>query len=229
MDLVLLPGFMTDNSLWDDVLPALERLGHVHFGDLTKDDSIAGMARRVLGAAPDSFVLIGFSMGGYVAREVVRTAPDRVEALVLAATSARADTPDQARRKAAASENVMRLGFEGLSRKAVVASLHPARASDNGLIERIRGMGDRLGGDVFLRQARQARASDLDRLDQIRCPTLIVAAAQDTLRSLEEARELHAGIPGSVLTVIEGSGHMLPVEEPVALMNAIAAWWAAFR
>jgi pimeloyl-ACP methyl ester carboxylesterase len=229
MDLVLLPGFMTDNSLWDDVLPALERMGHVHFGDLTKDDSIAGMARRVLGAAPDRFVLIGFSMGGYVAREIVRTAPDRVEALVLAATSARADTPDQARRKAAASENVMRLGFEGLSRKAVAASLHPARASDNGLIERIRGMGDRLGGDVFLRQARQARASDLDRLDQIRCPTLIVAAAQDTLRSLEEARELHAGIPGSVLTVIEGSGHMLLVEEPVALVNAIAAWWPAFR
>jgi pimeloyl-ACP methyl ester carboxylesterase len=229
MDLVLLPGFMTDNNLWDDVLPGLERMGRVHFGDLTKDDSIAGMAQRVLGAASDRFVLIGFSMGGYVAREIVRTAPDRVEALVLVATSARADTPEQSRRKAAASENVIRLGFEGLSRKAVNVSLHPARASDSGLIERIRRMGDRLGGDVFLRQARQARASDLDRLDQIRCPTLIVAAAQDAVRSVEEARELHAGIPGSVLTVIEGSGHMLPVEEPVALVNAIAAWWAAFR
>jgi pimeloyl-ACP methyl ester carboxylesterase len=85
-------------------------------------------------------------------------------------------------------------------------------------------MGDRLGGDVFLRQAGQARLSDSDRLGAITCPTLVVAAAQDGLRSLDEARELQAGIPGAALTVIAGSGHMLPMEAPDALAGAILPW-----
>lgn len=228
-ELVLLPGFMADADLWSDIRPALQSLGAIHYGAMTEDDDIAAMARRVLETSPDRFTLLGFSMGGYVAREVARIAPDRVKALILIATSARADTPEQARRKLAAYENVLHHGFDGLSRKAVAASLHPTRAGDAILIERIRAMGERLGREAFLNQARHARQSDRDKLSGIQCPTLIVAAADDALRSLAEASEMHDAISGSTLAVIEGSGHMLPLEEPDALMTVITRWWAAGR
>lgn len=227
MDLVLLPGFMTDADLWTDMADRLAQVGPIHHGDLSRDDAIPDMARRVAAAAPDRFGLVGFSMGGYVAREVAHRVPDRVQALVLIATSSRADTQAQARRKAAAVAQIRQHGFRGLSQAAILQSVHPERAGDAALITRIRQMGDRLGGPAFLRQAGQARASDRDRLGAIGCPTLVVAAAQDALRSLDEAQELRDGIQGATLTVIDGSGHMLPLEVPEALAGTIVPWLQA--
>lgn len=224
MNLLLLPGFMTDSDLWFELAGHLAPVGPITHGDLSRDGTIRAMAHRVVAEAPDCFALIGFSMGGYVAREIARIAPDRVRALVVIATSARADTAAQAQRKSAAATHIRHAGFNGLSRAAILKSVHPDRAGDAALIARIRTMGDRLGGAVFLRQAGQARESDHDRLDQIACPTLVVAAAQDGLRSLEEARELRDGIPGATLTVIDGSGHMLPLERPDALAAAVVPW-----
>jgi pimeloyl-ACP methyl ester carboxylesterase len=227
MSLVLLPGFMLDEGLWDDVREALAPFGPLVFGDLFQDGSIEGMARRVLATAPPSFALVGFSMGGYVAREIVRQAPGRVTALILIATSARGDTPERSMRKRFAAKQVERATFKGLSRPAVVSSLHPARAQDEGLIGRMLAMGSRLGGDVFLRQAMLQRDGDLDRLDDIRCPTLVIAADRDALRSLAEAEELARGIPGAELRVIEGSGHMLPMEVPAELAATMRDWLAS--
>ncbi|SFE56503.1 alpha/beta fold hydrolase [Methylobacterium sp. 13MFTsu3.1M2] len=227
MNLVLLPGFMTDADLWSDVVARLAEVGPITHGDLARDAAIADMARRVVAEAPPRFGLVGFSMGGYVARAVARLVPDRVEALVLVATSSRADTPAQARRKAAAVAHIRQQGYRGLSRSAILQSVHPDRAGDGALLSRIRQMGDRLGGEVFLRQAGQARESDGDRLGAIGCPTLVVAAAQDALRSLDEARELRDGIPGATLRVIDGSGHMLPLEGPDAMADAIVPWLRA--
>ena len=217
MNLVLIPGFMANASLWDEVAPG--EFGPLTYGDVSQQATIPAMARHVAANAPDRFILIVFSMGGYVAREVAR-----VQALVLVATSARADTPEQAHRKAAAIANLSRSRFTGLSRTAIAALLHPPRAMDASLIERIRHMGERLGREVFLRQAGVQRESDLHRLGEIHCPTLVVAAAQDPLRSLAEAQELEQGIAGSSLTLIEGSGHMVPIEAPVAFTQAVVPW-----
>ncbi|WP_342105610.1 alpha/beta fold hydrolase [Methylobacterium sp. SI9] len=227
MNLLLLPGFMTDRDLWSDLADDLAQVGPITHGDPSRDATIGALADRAIAEAPDRFALVGFSMGGYVAREIARGVPDRVRALVLIATSARADTPAQAQRKAAAVAHVRHRGFAGLSRSAILQSVHPARADDAALIARIRAMGDRLGGAVFLRQAGQARESDREHLGRITCPTLVVAAAQDALRSLEEARELQAGIPGAILAVIDGSGHMLPLETPAALAAVIVPWLRA--
>jgi pimeloyl-ACP methyl ester carboxylesterase len=223
MNLVLLPGFMTDETLWDDMAADLRRPGSVTHGDLTQDDSIPAMAQRVLSAAPLRFVPVGFSMGGYVAREIARMAPERTIALVLIATSARGDSPEQARRKLDTVRRIAGRGFHGLSRVAIAGSVHPDRAKDAKLTGRIADMGKRLGGQVMARQYRP-RDSDLDRLHEITCPTLVIAAAQDRLRSLAEAQELRDGIPGAVLQVIDGSGHMLPMEQPRELARIILSW-----
>jgi pimeloyl-ACP methyl ester carboxylesterase len=139
MALVLVPGFMLDKELWTHFEAEMSEYGPVFHADLSLDESIELMAQRVIAEAPARFVLIGFSLGGYVAREIARSVPDRVSALILVATSARADTPLQAQRKAAAA-HLSGQTFKGLSRQAIEASLHPSRQADVELIDRIRAM-----------------------------------------------------------------------------------------
>jgi len=221
---------MADETLWNDMTGALARFGPILHADLRHDTSVEALARRALAAAPPSFLLVGFSMGGYVARDIARLAPaygKRVEALVLVATSTRPDTPAMRQRKGAVGHAAPSVAFSGLSRIAVASSLHPKDKHNEAMIERVRAMGVRLGGDVFRRQSVLERPGDIDRLHQIRCPTLVVAAAQDQLRSLEEARELQAGIPDASLAVIDDSGHMIPIEAPQRLLDVIVPWLAA--
>jgi pimeloyl-ACP methyl ester carboxylesterase len=143
MTLVLVPGFMTDPDLWQDVEGGLQGLGPTFHADLSRDGSIPAMAQRALADAPTSFILIGFSMGGYVAREMARLAPDRVQALVLIATTARGETALQAKRKAATAAMVAASPAVSLSRSSIALSLHPDRAGDQALVARIQAMGAR--------------------------------------------------------------------------------------
>jgi pimeloyl-ACP methyl ester carboxylesterase len=229
MALLLVPGFMADETLWNDMRAALARFGPILHADLRHDTSVEAMARRALASAPPSFLLVGFSMGGYVARDIARLAPEygkRVDALVLVATSTRPDTPAMRQRKGAVGHAAPSVAFSGLSRTAVASSLHPKNKHNEAMIERVRAMGVRLGGEVFRRQSVLERPGDIDRLRAIGCPTLVIAAAQDQLRSLEEAQELQAGIPDARLAVIEDSGHMIPIEAPQCLLEVIVPWLA---
>ncbi|WP_020654871.1 alpha/beta fold hydrolase [Massilia niastensis] len=224
MSILLVPGYMLDETLWDDVSDRLAPYGPLVHADLRHDSTIDAMARRALDSAPPSFVLIGFSMGGYVAREILRQAPERVRALVLIATSTRADSPAQRQRKGVIAKAAPSVSFSGLSRTAIATSLHPKEGNNEALIDKVRAMGVRLGGDTFRRQSVLERAGDLELLHQIRCPTLVIAAAQDRLRSLDESEEMHAAIPGARLVVIEDSGHMIPLEAPERLAGVILPW-----
>src|SRR5437016_9447733 len=114
-DMLLLPGFMLDATLWDDMHDGLAQLGHLHFGDLGQDDAIANMATRVLETAPERFILIGFSMGGYVAQAIALQAPHRVLALALLNTSARQNSSDEVARNRAQVELARRMPFKGLT------------------------------------------------------------------------------------------------------------------
>ena len=100
-DLVLLPGSMCDSDLWRDMVPDLSRLGRLHYGNLFEDDTLEGMARRVLSESPERFVLVGFSMGGFVARVLTLMAPERVAGVAFACTSARGFTDDERARRMA--------------------------------------------------------------------------------------------------------------------------------
>lgn len=221
---LLVPGFMTDGDLWSDMTETLAAIGPAVYADLGDGDTIAAMASHAVISCPSPCVLVGFSMGGYIAREMVRLAPEKISALVLIATSARADTPQQTQRKANASRTVSASSYRGLSTPAIKASLAPQHANDQPLIERVHAMGLRLGYDEFIRQSTLARPGDLDRLGDIHCPTLVIAATEDQLRSMDEARELRDGIPGATLQIIEDSGHMVPLEQPGALAAAMISW-----
>lgn len=221
---LLLPGFMADAALWMEVAPALQSSGPITYGDLNEGDSLEAIAQQILARAPARFILVGFSMGGYVARTIARIAPERVPALILVASSSRPDTPQQMKSKAAAIKAIPAGPFRGLSMAAIKASVHPNRAGDTELLSRIREMGIRLGTDVFISQSSVVRPHPSGELAKIACPTLVIAADADQLRSLDEARELEAGIPKATLVVIPNSGHMVPMEQPELLGNAIRQW-----
>lgn len=223
MAVVLISGFMADETLWDEVTPELADFAPVIPLALREGETIEAMAMALLPALPDRFHLVGFSMGGYVAREIVRMAGDRVASLVLVATSARGDTEEMIRQRRSALRSPPER-FKGLSRPAIQSSLHPNLRDDAEMMARVRDMGVRLGGHVFHRQSFIAREGDLDRLGDITVPTLIISADHDALRSDTEQREVVNGIAGAEHTTINDSGHMIPLEQPKALAAALSAW-----
>jgi pimeloyl-ACP methyl ester carboxylesterase len=95
LPVMLVPGLLASARLYGEQLPVLWRLGPVTIADHTRDASMAAIASRILAAAPPSFTLVGLSMGGYIALEILRQAPDRVARLALLDTTARPDTPNR--------------------------------------------------------------------------------------------------------------------------------------
>lgn len=225
-DLVFLPGFMLNQSLWDDMLPDLSALGHVHFGDLGQDSSLAAMADRVLQNAPEQFILFGFSMGGFVAQAIALKAPQRVLGLGLLNTSSRPQSEAESAATAAQLALAQRTPFKGLTSRALASSLHPDRATDRGLLDRLQAMALENGKEVFLRQLSTLRDGSYADLHQIHCPTLIVASDADRLRTVEESAEMAQRIPTASFEIVRECGHMTPLEKPHELARIISNWIA---
>nr|WP_234782581.1 alpha/beta hydrolase [Sphingopyxis macrogoltabida] len=206
---------MLDADLWSEMRAALADFGRAIDIDTAMDSTIDGIAARALRVTNGPALVIGFSMGGYVARQIAYKAPHRICGLALVATSSRGS-------ESLPSPPLRPGTFRELSRAAVARSLHPDHRSE-ALIVRVQDMSRRLGGEVFARQTQFHRDDDTARLGEITCPTLVVAAAQDELRTIDESRTLHEHIPGSLLTVIEHSGHLIPLEQPGLLIAALRA------
>jgi pimeloyl-ACP methyl ester carboxylesterase len=227
MPLVLLPGFMLDETLWDEVLPQLGPDAPVYRLPLGPGTTTDEIAERIASAAPGRFVLVGFSLGGYIARKVAELHPHRVAALILVASSLRSDTEEQARAKHKVVAALNADNFRGLSAVSIASSLHPNRRDDKELVAKIRQMGNRLGYGTFVTQSNLRR--DHIAAASLACPTLVIAAAEDPLRPAEETQELADAIPDATLMTIEGSGHMLPLEQPEALGSAIKQWLSSLE
>src|SRR6218665_3919993 len=129
MTMLLIPGYMLDADVWRDVEPDVQQWAPVVHADTSQDADVAAMARRALAETKGLLIVVGFSMGGYVARAIVRQAPERVVALILIATSARGDNEVQTKRKASLAAQTGPVAFKGLSTSAIVSSLHPDNAS----------------------------------------------------------------------------------------------------
>lgn len=224
--MVLVPGMMCDAGLWQEMVDDLAAYGPLIYGDLSRDDSLETMAASVLAGAPERFTLVGFSLGGYVAREMIRQAPERVQRLILIATSSQQDSPQSQAFKAAAARSLRASqgAFRGLGHKAIALSLSQEHAENVHLQSQIHQMSLRMGKEAYCRQLLMARNSDTHLLHQITCPTFVIAAGQDRMRSVQESRTLCEMIPRASLKIIDNSGHMLPLEQPAALVKVIQHW-----
>jgi pimeloyl-ACP methyl ester carboxylesterase len=211
---------MCDADLWADMAGDLARLGHVHYGNVYQDDTLEGMAARVLSESPEIFVLVGFSMGGFVARVLSLMAPQRVSGVAFVASSARGYTDEERERR--------KQGYLPGNRQRGAAGnalgLHPDRDRDPVLLDRLRGMQRRLGPEVRKRQAALIRKDGYADLERITCPSLVVACRQDRLRTAEETERMAKHLPRARFEVIEDCGHMAPLEKPHVLAALLADW-----
>lgn len=223
--LVLVPGLLCDEALYEPQ-QALADIADITVADVTAPPSIAAMAEAVLAVAPEEFALLGLSMGGYVAFEVLRQVPGRVRRLALLDTAARPDTAEQSARRRQLIELAGREGIRAPLDALWPREVAPSRITDAELRQRIEAMGERLGVGVFVRQqeAIVARADSRHDLAGIGCPTLVLCGREDAICPLDAHEEMAAGIPGADLEVIDDCGHLSTLERPEQVNEALRRW-----
>jgi pimeloyl-ACP methyl ester carboxylesterase len=224
--LILLPGQLCDEALWDSQMRALSDTARIMVVDLTLDDSVGAMAERVLADAPAGFAVCGLSLGGYVAFEIVRRAPERVTHLGLMNSSARADEAHQAELRQH-RVTAARIGtFKGVTPHFLPSIIAPINAANPAIADVVLAMTERVGRVAFERQQMAAitRPDCRALLPAIAVPTLVIGGVQDRVTPPALQEEIAAGIPGARLLVLENCGHLAPLEQAATVTQAMRDW-----
>jgi len=230
----MLPGLLCDRVAWQNQSAALGDVAEctsVEWGD---EDSLVEMARTALHQAPGRFSLAGHSMGGRVALEVFRLAPQRIARIALF------NTGYQARPQGAAGEEEERSrlallavarseGMRAMAKQWLPPMIHPDRRTDQALVSTIIDMFARKTPDTFAAQihALLGRPDATAVLEQIRCPALLLTGREDGWSPPARHAEMAAKIPGSRLVTIPDCGHMSMLERPGEVTAALRLWLAA--
>jgi pimeloyl-ACP methyl ester carboxylesterase len=233
VNLLLLPGLLCDGAAWAPIFPYVERHAECRVADYASVTSLAAMAQRVLADAPSTFALAGHSMGGRVALEILRRAPERVSKLALLDTGfqprAEGSAGDEEQSRRFALLALARAqGMRAMAREWVRPMVHPDRLDDAPLIDAVLDMFERRTPAEFAAQiqALLARPDATALLRSIACPTLVLCGRDDGWSTLRQHEEMAALIPGATLAVIDGCGHMAPMERPSDVGTVMAGWLA---
>ena len=221
--MLLIPGLLGSPRVYAEQIPQLWRLGPVTIADHTRDDSMNAIARRILASAPPRFALIGISMGGYIAFEILRQAPERVAKLAMLDTSPLPDTPERSEARRA------EIAFAKSGKLAEILDadffqlVHPKRRTDERLRQALHQMAAEAGVDTFVRQqlANIGRPDSRPGLSSIRCPTLVLVGDSDEITPRERAAEIANGIAGARLVTVPESGHCSTLEQPEFVTRAL--------
>ncbi|MBX9833894.1 MAG: alpha/beta hydrolase [Burkholderiaceae bacterium] len=233
--LVLLPGLMCDADVWAPLYPHMPANTVPWVPDYGLANSLVAMAQQVLQQAPaERFALAGHSMGGRVALEVVRLAPQRVTHLALLDTGylpcPAGDAGVQEAAKRHALLDIARTqGVRAMAQTWVQGMVHPARLKDAELIESIVAMFARKGADVFAAQieALLARPDASDVLRTLTMPTLLQCGAQDSWSTPAQHAEMQTLATHAAVDVIADAGHMAPMERPQSVATSLVRWLCA--
>jgi pimeloyl-ACP methyl ester carboxylesterase len=225
--LVLVPGLGSDAAVWRRTIAALGDECHCLVGDTLSDGALPAMARRILSQAPPRFALAGVSLGGMIALEMMKAAPERVTHLALVDTNARPDTFRQKIYRRLANMVVgSSKDFERLARRNLGSLVHPSAASD--VRDELTAMSARVGAKAYIRQNRAVTArADLRKiLPNVAIPAAIIVGQEDRRTPVALSQEMHALTPGSTFHIIPDCGHLPPIEKPeimAALLRELLA------
>jgi pimeloyl-ACP methyl ester carboxylesterase len=225
-NILLLPGLLNDASLFTEQIGALSTLAKVEVGDLTTGVTINDLAASVLKAASaERFVLLGLSLGGYVAFEIMRQAPERVAGLVLMDTTARPDTAE-AIAKREALITLAATDLDAVTEQLLPRLSHPERMNLPDVGGVIQSMARSLGKEVFERQQRaiMGRPDSRPTLAAIACPTLVICGRDDLITPPELAKEIADGIRHAKLKLIAQCGHLSTLDQPEEVNHLLLDW-----
>ena len=226
MPILLVPGLVSSPRIFTPLMPALWRLGPLTVANHIRDDNMGAIARRILAEAPPRFALAGHSMGGYIAFEIMRQAPDRVAKLALVNTQARPDTPEATARRRALIARAKGGQYRAVLDELFPGFVHPSRREDGALRKLVHDMGDDIGAEAFVRQqtAIISRPDSRPTLAWIKCPTLVLTGDEDNTIPNTLSKEMADGIPGARLVILPDCGHLPQVEQPQATADALVEW-----
>ncbi|WP_186074519.1 alpha/beta fold hydrolase [Burkholderia gladioli] len=227
--IVLIPGLLCTAEVFAPQIPALWPYGPVTVASTLEGDSIAAMAAAILASAPPRFALAGFSMGGYLAHEILRRAPERVTRLALLSTSARADQPIQVEMRQALLEAATHGDYDTVLANATLNTAHVSLRRDPVFAATKRRMAADIGRAAFARQTAAVigRPDSRCELPSIAVPSLVLVGDSDPVTPPEFAREMAEAIPGAKLVIVPECGHTSPLERPEAVNAALRDWLAA--
>lgn len=223
--LIFIPGNMCDARLWLEV-PDLRGWTKIDAPPLGQG-SISAMAAAVLAKLHGPVIPIGFSMGGIVALEMARQAPERVNAMVLIDTNAGADLPERASLRPVQQARVRDGGLATIiADELKPAYLSAANRNNEALKQLLFDMAMSLGEDIFLAQSEALRTrADLGSvLDTFTGPIAVMCGAEDRLCPPEWHEAMAHKAKNAQLTIIPGAGHMLPLEQSAAFSAALISW-----
>ena len=230
----LLPGLVCDAAVWEHARAALAPRVDVHIPQYGELDSLGAMAEKVLAELPGNFAVAGHSMGGRIALEVQRRAPERITGIALLDTGAQSLAPgDAGAREAAGRHELLAIartqGMAAMAARWVQGMVYPPRLAEQPLISGIIDMFARSSAVVFAAQIRAllARPDATSVLDAIRCPALVLCGADDSWAPASRHREMAARIRNATLTVVPECGHMCTLERPDAVTRALLDWHAS--
>ncbi|KIC41972.1 alpha/beta hydrolase [Ruegeria sp. ANG-R] len=224
--LIFLPGMMCDARLFGPQINALSGSRPVMMFPLSWHDTVQAMAADILQNAPPSFALAGLSMGGIVAMEVLRQAPERVSRLALLDTNPLAESPEVKARRAPQMAAVRDGKLKAVMRDEMKPNYLADGPARGAILDLCMAMATDLGPDVFLRQSKAL----MDRPDQ--CVTLrsfagralVLCGREDKLCPVERHQMMHDQLSQSSLEIIEGAGHLPTLEQPQETTAALIRW-----
>jgi pimeloyl-ACP methyl ester carboxylesterase len=225
LPLLLIPGMMCDKRMWGSLPARLYPRQVIHFLP-TGADTIEALAANALSQAPAEFALAGLSMGGIVAMEILRQAPERVERLALLDTNPLAELPDVKAKRAAQIARVAAGDLSGVMRdemKPNYLSHGPGRAQ---ILDLCMDMALELGEQVFFRQsfALRDRADQQKTLAAFNGPALVLMGEDDMLCPRDRHELMHALMPQSRLVIVKGAAHLPTLEKPEETAAALILW-----
>lgn len=222
----MLGGHLCTSALWAAQCAALDDVAECLPLSLSDGNSMAELAQSVLQRAPKRFSLAALSMGGHVAMQLMRQAPERVERLALIDTRADVDSPERLKTRADDEAKVASDGFRALVDLLPARWMLPAHAAMPHLRRLVVDMALDSGLEVRQQQlqALLGRIDSRPSLPAINCPTLVMCGRQDTANPVWMHKEMVALIPGARLRVIDDCGHLSPVEQPAAVASAMRDW-----
>ncbi|MFN3474306.1 MAG: alpha/beta fold hydrolase [Blastomonas sp.] len=224
---ILVPGLLCDATVWQHQTAALSADYNVQIPDLTRHDSIVGMAAQVLADAPSRFSIAGHSMGARVALAVWQQAPQRVQRLALLDTGVHPAGPDELPKRQAMLDISARQGMTALADAWLPPMVRQGLLdADSGLNAALYAMVERMSPAIHRAQiaALVGRPDASELLPLIRCPVLVGVGALDRWSPPEQHVEIAAAIPHARYVVFAGSGHMAPMEAPEAVSEALLEW-----
>lgn len=226
MPLLLLPGMMCDARLFSPQINRFSARRPVQVAALTGYDSMPELAAAVLVSAPERFALAGLSMGGILAMELLRQAPDRVAGLALLGTNPLAEKPEVREGRQPQIDAALRGGMMTVLEEQMFPRYSADAEARARLLPTCRDMARALGADVFVRQSRalRDRSDQCDTLRASTVSTLILCGSDDQLCPLERHTLMKDLMPHAELRVLAGAGHLTTLERPGETTAALADW-----